>query len=98
MPYEVQVDDNFHYADSDSRTTGPTFESAEEAVAYCKSVVDQYLAAQYQADMTAEALYGNYTSFGDDPFILSIKAEPVKFSAWDYARQRSTEICAGAKK
>ena len=97
MPYEIRVDDNFNYMDSDSRTTGPTFETAEEALAYCKSVVDQYLAAQYQPGMTAEALYASYTSFGDDPFIRSINAEAVKFSAWDYARQRSTEICAGAK-
>lgn len=97
MPYEIQVDDNFHYADSASRTTGPTFDSAEKAVAYCKSVVDQYLADQYQPGMTAEALYGKYTLLGDDPFILSINSESVKFSAWDYARQRCTEICAGAK-
>lgn len=97
MPYEVQVDDNFHYMDSVSRTTGPTFQTAEEAVAYCKSLVDQYLADQYQLGMTAEALYGSYTSFGGDPFIISIHAESVKFSAWDYARQRSSDICAGAK-
>lgn len=96
MPYEIQVDDNFHYADSESRTPGPTFESAEEALAYCKSVVDQCLADQYQPGMTAGALYGKYTLFGDDPFILSINSESVEFSAWDYARQRSTEICAGA--
>ena len=98
MPYKIRVDDNFHYMDADSRTSGPTFETAEKAVAYCKSVVDQYLVAQYQPGMTAGALYGSYTMFGDDPFILSINAELVEFSAWDYARQRSTEICAGAKR
>lgn len=97
MPYEIQVDDNFHYMDSESRTTGPTFDSAEEAVAYCRSVVDQYLADQYKPGMTADALYASYTSFGEDPFILSINSESVKFSAWDYARQRSTVTCSSAK-
>ena len=47
MPYEMQVDDNFHYGDSENWTTGLIFESEKQAVAYCKPVVDQYLAAPY---------------------------------------------------
>lgn len=94
MSYLVLIDDNFHYGDSDSRVTGPTFEKYEEAVAYCQSRVNSYLEEQYQPGLAAEALYSNYTSFGDDPFIIGDEVGAAKFSAWEYALLRSKEICA----
>jgi len=30
----------------------------------------------------------SYISFGKDPFILSVDVTPVRFSAWDFARER----------
>lgn len=44
--------------------------------------------------MTAAALYSSHKSFGDDPFIVAL-GESIEFSAWDYAKARCAEICAG---
>jgi len=43
--------------------------------------------------MTAEELYDQYVSFGDDPFIRSEDKKGSESSAWDYAKQRSEELC-----
>jgi len=94
MSYLVLIDDNFHYSDSESRVTGPTFETYKEAVTYCQARVDSYLEEQSLAGVKPEALYSNYTSFGDDPFIVPDDAGSAKFSAWDYALLRCKEICS----
>ena len=45
--------------------------------------------------MTAAELYDMYTSFGDDPFIVRIDPnDPIHFSAWDYAKERSNDLTA----
>jgi hypothetical protein len=97
MGYQVLVDDNFHYQDESERVKRGVFATPEEAIAACRSIVDRYLANAFKPGMTAAALFESYTSFGEDPFIVpdSPADEPVKFSAWDYARQRCSEIAAG---
>ena len=94
MPYTVHIDDNFHYRDTAHRINGRVFETAEQALAYCQSLVNDYLVDQHRPGMTAEALYSSYTMFGDDPFIVTSGADPLQFSAWDYARERSAQLCA----
>lgn len=93
MSYQVFIDDNYRYQDSDSRVTGPTFQTYLEAVAYCQARVDSYLEEQSLAGVKPEALYSNYTSFGDDPFIVpDDEAGSKRFSAWDYARARTNDL------
>jgi hypothetical protein len=95
--YTVLVDENAHYRDESERYEHGTFETYDEAVAACQHIVDAFLARQYQPGMTAEELYGLYTSFGDDPFIRSDGAAPGApssiFSAWEYARLRCALLC-----
>jgi hypothetical protein len=44
--------------------------------------------------MTAQELYELYTLFGEDPFVQAPPGErPSTFSAWDYAKQRASEMC-----
>ena len=45
--------------------------------------------------MTASELYDAYTGFGDDPFIVVLDGadDNAKFSAWNYAKERSRVIC-----
>ena len=90
-PYLVLVDDNFHYMDADERWTLGRFETLDEAIAVCKQQVDECLGEYFQPGMSAEALYSQYTSFGDDPFIIG-SSQRIPFSAWDYAKQRCGEI------
>jgi hypothetical protein len=89
--YKVLVDDNFDYMDQDKRYEHGVFPTAEEAIAACKRIVDSNLNDFMQPGMTASELYGAYTGFGDDPFIVCVNAadERVRFSAWDYAEERS---------
>jgi len=93
MKYTLYVDDNFHYMDAAERYNAGEFESLEEAMIKAKQIVDEFLSEQYQEGMTAEELYHQYTSFGEDPFIVG--GPPASgFSAWDYARKRCQEICS----
>ncbi len=93
--WKVIVSDNFDWEDS-SFTPVAAFDTREEAIAECKSRVDGWLATENKPGMQAEQLYERYTIFGEDPWVLGGKLnDPVPFRAWDYARRRCAELCAG---
>ena len=94
MGYKVFVDDNFHYMDEDERYCAGEYPDAESALALCRRIVDECLESAYKPGMSAAELWNGYVDFGEDPFILSGEAPAVKFSAWDYARQRCALMCA----
>ncbi|SPJ15818.1 hypothetical protein SBDP2_560001 [Syntrophobacter sp. SbD2] len=91
MKYKVLVDDNFHYMDEDERYALGEFDTAEDAIAACKKIVDECLRRSHKPGITSKELFEGYVGFGEDPFIVP-PAEPY-FSAWDYARERCMEIC-----
>ena len=97
MPYVVMVDDNFHYMDEgeDERYKPGEFADAGLAIGHCRKIVDEYLESAYKAGMSASDLWDRYVSFGEDPFILSVGAPEVRFSAWEYAKERCQALCAG---
>ena len=76
--YKVLIDDNFHYMDLSERVTHGMFETADEAIAACKLIVDQCLV--FGPGMTAADAYDLYAGFGDDPFIVPLDstAPPAK--------------------
>ena len=98
MTYKVFVDDNFHYMDESERYALGEYINLQEAIEVCKKIVDEYLMSAFKPGMTAQELNFSYTSFGEDPFILTSPATEsgILFSAWDYARQRSKELCESA--
>jgi hypothetical protein len=94
MSYTVLVDDNFHYMDADERYTLGEFESVDAAIIACKEIVDDYLRSALEPGMTGGQLYLSYVLFGEDPYIAG--TDPTtRFSAWNYAKQRSGELCQG---
>lgn len=95
--YKIMVDDNFHYQEEDARREHGVYQTLEEARAACRALVDRFLAREYKPGMTAAALYEQYTSFGDDPFIVVVEGPNagVLFSAWTYAKERCGAICGG---
>jgi hypothetical protein len=96
--YRVMVDDNFDYMNEDDRWEFGSFATAQEALEACRGLVDKELARRFKPGMAATELYELYVAFGDDPFIVAgPDEEPIKFSAWDYAKARAEEICAQAK-
>jgi len=96
MPYEVMVDDNFHYMDESERYRVGEFADAAAAIERCRRIVDEYLDSARKPGMSADALWDSYVSFGEDPFIRSVNADPVRFSSWNYARERCAETCPEA--
>lgn len=98
LRYRVLVDDNYNYMDPDDRYEQGTYDSLEDALAACRRLVDLSLEEAYQPGITADALYGHYKGFGDDPFIVVVGGsdESAKFSAWDYAQERCRSMCEGS--
>ncbi len=97
MPYVVMVDDNFHYMDESERYRAGEYATAEEAIARCRAIVDDYLAEalKIEGNRDATKLYESYVMFGEDPFVVAVDAERVDFSAWGYAKARCVELCGG---
>ena len=93
MKYTLYIDDNFHYMDDDERYKAGEFSSLEKAIAKARHIVDEFLSQAHKKGMTAEELRRQYSSFGEDPFIVGGPPES-NFSAWDYAKKRCDEICS----
>jgi len=91
--FVLRVADNFHYMDQDETYTHSEYATWEEAVAVARRIVDESLAEHYQPGINASELFSLYTSFGDDPFIVS-PPQGERFSAWDYARHQCELLCA----
>ena len=96
--YIVYVDDNFHYMDEDERYQFGEFDTLEEAITECKSIVDRSLAdliGQIKETPNAEKLYKMYVCFGEDPWISHPTESGLseKFSAWGYAKEQAKKMC-----
>lgn len=67
------------------------------ALVACRTLVDRWLAENHKPSMTGAELYGLYTSFGEDPFILNGEGgRDRNFSAWEYAKDRAEALCSGS--
>jgi hypothetical protein len=95
--YKVVVDDNFNYMDEGARWEKGTYVTLEEALTVCRRLVENWLQEGYRPGISAQDLYDGYVMYGDDPFIVVLDGldEGAKFSAWDYAKERSRVICGG---
>jgi hypothetical protein len=94
--YKVLVDDNFHFMNQDYREVGGVYETAAEAIAACKEIVDDCLKPMLQPGMSCKALYRQYEQFGEDPFVRAIdpNGPPAAFTAWQYAREQCEVLCS----
>lgn len=90
------VDDNFHYREPDERREHGVYDTAKEALAACRKIVDRSLEDERRPGISAEAPFDRDTSFGDDPFIVTLDGvdERARFSAWSYAEKRASVMCA----
>jgi hypothetical protein len=93
MPFTVIVNENSHYMDESESYTLGEFETAEQALAACKEMVDQDLAELHTPGVPADELYRQYTTFGRDPYIVPAD-DRSKFSAWEYAKECCAQKCA----
>lgn len=54
-------------------------------------IVDDFLAGNFTAGMSATDLWDIYAMFGEDPFVVTGPGRG--FSGWSYAKQRCAQIC-----
>jgi hypothetical protein len=80
MPFDLFIDDNFHYTDESEREHLGSFDTYEEAEAEARRLVEKSVRSLYKPGMSLDELLEQYRSFGDDSFI-----RPGNFSAWTYA-------------
>lgn len=95
--YTVFVDDNYHYMDESERYKAGEYDTAEEAIAKCKEIVDSFFNDKELLKQDYDGLVTSYVMFGEDPFIIS-EDKSCKFSARDYARQKAEELAKKKKK
>lgn len=93
--FNVLIDDNYHYHDGTSPTPGGSFGSYAQAVRAAEKIVDTSLAEFYEKGMSADELCKQYTSFGDDPYIIPNDNDHPRFSARTYASEQYSIICKG---
>jgi hypothetical protein len=86
------VIDNFSAPCEDGPSRGPTFKTHEEAVEYCKRIVDDFLQGELDRGSARECLWQQYTSFGETPLVLTDDIGQMAFSGWEYARVRCEEL------
>ena len=91
--YKIMIDENAHLQDEEERTEHNSFPTAAAALATCRRLVDEALLAESAKGETPEQLYARYTSFGDDPFIVTPDGAP-KVSAWTYAKECAQGLAA----
>jgi hypothetical protein len=88
--YRIIVDDNFHFMDESESYNSGSFSTYEEAVAKCKTIIDDFLGDAVRPDDTPEGLYSTFVMYGETPHICGEKLG--NFSATDYARQRCSDL------
>ena len=95
MPFQLFLDDNFHYADESARVPLGVYNTLAEAVSKAVEVVDDYLKSAYTPGMLAGDLMASYCMFGEDPFIIDTESTTSKihFSARDSARVQCDVVC-----
>ena len=95
---KVIVADNFHYQDEDANYLLGTFTYLELAMAACRKIVDEYLTSVFEEGMSAATLYGSYTGFGEDPYIVGDDCDEVSFSTWTYVESQCEIMCAAPRR
>ena len=90
--WTVFVDDNFHFLDETERCTLGTFDKYDQALSACQKKVDDFL--NDSSATNAEDLLASFSSFGESPRLSgpTPEGETLRFSAWNYARERCAEI------
>ncbi|MCA1816587.1 MAG: hypothetical protein LC746_09315 [Acidobacteria bacterium] len=96
MSYFVFTEENEHYMDEGARRRHGEYETREEALAAARMIVDSDLRAMYRPGMSAESLCLSYRRYGTDAYVVP-DDEQDRFSAWDYAGDRSREICRAGR-
>jgi hypothetical protein len=96
--YIVVVDDNYHYMDEDERYVVGIYEDCESAVAQCKEMVDEHILKSFNGHETEKAIWDDYMSFGEDPWIISFGSEKCSFSAWNYAKEKIKQLLAESER
>ena len=95
MPYFVEAYSPFNPVGQQLQHLGE-YEEQPQAIAVAKRLIDDFLQQECKPGMDAAALFGHYQMFGQVPCVLRSDGKTIGntgFSALDYAKTRSAELC-----
>jgi hypothetical protein len=93
--YWVSSRDNYDPGDGWMFRAG--FDTADEAIAHAKELVDKVLASGYKLGMAAYELIGWYSYGAEQPEVRSKESlPPAEFDVLDYVRMRNKAMCGDA--
>ncbi len=92
MKYRVYIDANPRRMDTTQRSQYGEYDSAGEALAAAREVVDARLQEEHRPGMRAEDLLERYARRGEAPYIMPLDEHTV-FDANEYARERAARLC-----
>lgn len=96
MPYFVEAYSPFNPVGQQLQHLGE-FEEQQAAIIVAKRLIDDFLLQERKPGMTGDALFAHYQTFGQVPCVLRSDGKTIGntgFSALDYAKTRSAELCA----
>ncbi len=99
MAYLVEGVVNYLKPDSEVRRIGE-FETAEEAIATAREIVDGFLRRSFKPGMDAKSLLSLYKKQGEYPFVFRDDDKTVNVPGFEhshYAKSRAAEVCNGKK-
>lgn len=99
MQYFVEGLTNVHGGESNVRRIGE-YETLEKAIEAAESLIDAFLLAKFDNEMTIADLFFQYQKFGEVPFIFSDGDNTLNvggFNHFKYAMIRCTAICVASE-
>lgn len=93
--YIVKISDNTKYQEPEDDVTEGAFATHSEALKKCQDIVDEALKNLYYEGMGADELFNNFVAYGQEPYIESEDKDGPQFSAWKYAKERSSQVPQG---
>ncbi len=95
MAHHVMVDDLYHCMDEDARYEAGVSATADEALACCIRILRSDLKAMAADCPAVDSLYGQWMSWGEDPFIVTTDGSPpVAWSSRQYVLAHGAEVIA----
>ncbi len=97
MPYFVEAYSPFNSLGAQLQHIGE-YETQPDAITAAKCLIDEFLLQEIKPGMNGDTLFAQYQSFGQVPCILRSDGKTIGntgFSALDYAKTRSAELCTG---
>ncbi len=88
--YTVRILDNFHFMDRSEEYNSGIFNTYDEAVDKCKSILNEFLEDAVRPNDSADSLHTCWLMYGENPLIFGDATG--NFSSSEFVKQRCEEL------